>query len=75
MNVVDIMIHLHPELSDEQRSHIEDTVSANNGVMHVKFNEKLPHELNVSYDPDAISVGTLRKQVRDWDKDARLIGL
>ena len=75
MNSVDILIHLHPDLSDEQRSKVEDAVGESNGVMHVKFNDKLPHELSVSYNPDAISVEALRRKIRDWDKDATLIGL
>lgn len=75
MKIVDILFHVHPDLSDEQRSHIEDTVAEYNGVMHAQFNKQLPHELNVSYDPDAVKSEALLKLIRDWDKDARMVGL
>lgn len=75
MNIVDILFHVHPDLSGEQRTRIEETVSENNGVMSVHFNEKIIHELSVSYDPDAIKSETILEQIREWDKDAMMVGL
>ena len=75
MNTVDILFYLHPDLPDGQRSCIEETISANNGVMHVKFHDVLSHELNVSYDPDAIKAETLLEQIRKWDNNVKMIGL
>ena len=59
--------------ASEARS--EEAMSSNNGVMHAQFNERLSHELNVSYDPDAISADEMRHQLRDWDKDVKIINL
>lgn len=75
MNIVDVLFHVHPELSEEQRINIEETLSSDNGVMHVQFDTQVGHELNVSYDPDAIRVETLLEQIRDWDDDVKMIRL
>lgn len=75
MNIVDILFHVHPDLSEEQRTSIEEAVSANNGVMSVHFSEKHIHELTVAYDPDAIKSETILEQFREWDKDAMMAGL
>lgn len=75
MNIVDILFHVHPDLSDDVRTGIEESLSANNGVMTVHFNDKIVHELSVSYDPDAIKSATILAQIREWDKDAMMVGL
>lgn len=75
MNIADILVHIHPDLSAEDRSRIEETVSANNGVMSVHFSAEQIHEMTVSYDPDAINSQTILEQVREWDKDAMMAGL
>lgn len=75
MNIVDILLHVHPDLSEDQRASIEETLSATNGIMTVHFSEKHIHELVVSYDPDAIKSQTILAQVREWDKDVMMAGL
>lgn len=75
MNIVDILFHVHPDLSEEQRTSIEESVSENNGVMSVHFSDKHIHELTVSYDPDALKAEKLLEQIREWDKDAVMAGL
>lgn len=75
MNIADVMIHVHPDLSAEQRSKIEEYVSSDNGVMSVHFNAEHVHELTVTYDPDAIKSAAILKQIREWDKDAVMVGL
>ena len=75
MNIVDTLFYVHPDLSEDQCASLEDTLSSSNGVMHVHFDKKVKHEVNVSYNPDAITADALRKQIRDWDKDVKIIGL
>lgn len=75
MNIVNVLFLVHPDLPDGQRINIEETISSNNGVMHVQFNKQDDHELNVSYDPDAIKAETLLKQIQDWDRGVKMIGL
>ena len=75
MKIVDILFHIHPDLSVDQRMQIEDAVSTTNGVMTVHFSEQHPHELTVSYDPDAIKSEDILEQIREWDENAVMAGL
>lgn len=75
MHTVDILLYIHPDISDEQRISFEESLSECNGVMHVRFKPKLGHEINITYDPDAISADAMRRKIRDWDKDAKVVGL
>ena len=75
MKIVDILFHIHPDLSIDERMQIEDAVGSTNGVMSVHFSEKHPHELSVSYDPDAIKSEAILEQIREWDENAVMAGL
>lgn len=75
MNIVDILIHVHPDLSAEQRTKVEDSVSAHDGVVSIHFSAEHPHELVAAYDPEAINSDSILEQVRQWDKSAMMAGL
>lgn len=75
MDIVDILIHVHPELSAEQRAKIENEVGVQKGVMSVHFSAGHPHELIVAYDPQAITSKRILELVRVWDKAATMVGL
>lgn len=75
MNIVDIIIHVHPDLSAEQRVKIEEAVGAYDGVVSAHFSPKHIHVLTVAYDPEAIDSQTILKQVQQWDAAATMVGL
>lgn len=75
MDITDILIHVHPALSTEQREKIEEALSGNKGVISAHFNFAHPNELIVAYDPEAAHAGQLRRTVREWDAAATLVGL
>ena len=75
MNIADILIHVHPELSDEQRTKIENVVSNQNGVISVHFSPEHHHELVVAYNPESSTSSVILGVVRQWDKDAVMAGL
>ena len=75
MDIVDIMIHVHPALSAEQRAKIEDALIASRGVVAATFSHGHPHELIVAYDPEAAHAAQLLQVVREWDKEAVMVGL
>ncbi|HID49798.1 MAG TPA: ATP-binding protein [Chromatiales bacterium] len=75
MNIVDVMIHIHPELSAEQRARIEEVLGNNDNVVSVHFSPQHTRELTVAYNPEALHATDLLEMVRQWDKDATLIGL
>jgi len=75
MDIADIMIHVHPDLSAEQRAKIEDAIGACEGVISVHFSPQHAHEMTVAYDPEVINSQTILKQVRQWDAAATMAGL
>jgi cell division protein FtsX len=75
MDIADIMIHLHPDLSVEQRANIEEEVAACEGVVSVHFSPQHAHEMTVAYDPETIDSQTILAQVRQWDAAATMVGL
>ncbi len=75
MNIVDILIHFHPDVSAEKRVQIEDKVGAHDGVVSAHFSAKHMHEFTVAYDPEAIDSQTILGQMREWDAAATMVGL
>jgi len=75
MDIVDILIHVHPELSVEQRAKIEHEIGVHKGVMSVHFSTGHPHQLTVAYDPQAIASKRILELVRVSDKAATMVGL
>ena len=75
MNIADIVIHIHPNLSVEQRVKIEEKVGACDGVVSVHFSPKHIHVLTMAYDPEVIDSQTILGQVREWDAAATMVGL
>jgi hypothetical protein len=75
MNITDIMIHVHPELSSEQRTQVEEIVSNQNGVVSAHFSHKLEHEITVAYNPESLTSGNILSIVRQWDQNAVMVGL
>jgi allophanate hydrolase subunit 1 len=75
MDIADIMIHIHPELSEQQRKNIETLVSEHEGVVSIHFSPQHLQELTVAYDPAVISAEQVLTQVRRWDEAAVMAGL
>ncbi|TDY02832.1 hypothetical protein [Thiohalophilus thiocyanatoxydans] len=75
MDITDIMIHVHPDLSVEQRTKLEEAVAASDGVVSVHFSPQHQHELTVAYDPDATDSQSILRQVQQWDAQAAMAGL
>lgn len=45
MDITDILIHVHPTLSAEQRAKIEEALSGSKGVVSAHFSTEHPHVL------------------------------
>ena len=75
MEIADIMFHVHPDLSTEQRTKIEEGISADDGVVSVHFSPDQLHVLTIAYNPEKIKSATLLEQIRQWDKEAMMVGL
>lgn len=76
MKTVDILIHVHPELSTEARTKVEQEASTCNGVISAHFDHhKHPHALIVLYNPDAIQSEQILDVVKRRDPAATMVGL
>jgi len=75
MDITDLLIHVHPALSAEQRAKIEEALRGSKGVVSVHFSPAHPHVLTVAYDPEASHAGQLLQIVREWDQAATMAGL
>ncbi len=76
MDTVDVLIHVHPELSQEARTKLELEVMACAGVIAANFDKhKSPHALTVLYNPDAVQDTQILEVVRRQDPAATLVGL
>ena len=75
ISIADIVVHLHPEASDECKSNIESGLRDHDGVVSVHFNsEEHPHAVVVAYNPKATSSDELLTEIRRCDKDAVMAG-
>jgi len=82
MNTEDIMILVHPSLSPEQHTKIEEAMNTYEeamntyeGIVSVHFNSKYTHELTVTYASEVVDSQRILQQVRHWDKEAMAVGL
>jgi hypothetical protein len=75
INIADIVIHIHPELPDDQRGGLESAVGAMDGVVSVHFSHGHHHALTIAYNPKAIASETILDEVRRWDPEAVMAGL
>jgi len=75
INIVDIVIHVHPELSEEQRANLQQAVRDCDGVLSDCFMDEHPHVFTVAYNPDLISSAEVLKQVRTCDPEAMMAGI
>lgn len=76
MSTSDVMIHIHPELSADERAKVENEVKKCLGVAAACFDQhEHPHALTVVYDPDAINSKQLLAAVQKFDAEASLVGM
>jgi len=76
INIADIVVHLHPESSCDDKEKIERELRAQDGVVSVHFSEEdHPHALVVAYNPEAVNAQTLLAEIRKCDQKAVMAGL
>ncbi len=76
ISIADIVVHLHPESSCDDRERIEHDLRAHDGVISVHFNEpEHPHALVVAYNPALVDSETLLSEIRKCDQQAVMASL
>ncbi|MBE9516682.1 MAG: hypothetical protein IME93_06855 [Proteobacteria bacterium] len=77
MNKADMLIDVHPDLSEDDREKLVDEIITLNGVLQAHFDPRHPHGhgLYVEYDPDAIHAKGVLEEVKRWDPQADMASL
>jgi hypothetical protein len=73
--MVDVMIHIDPDTTHEERDNLRDLILNNNGVDAAAYHDDKPHLMIVEYDPDVISSQKLLEVVIQQGCHAELVGL
>ena len=75
MDMVDVLIHVHPNLSVMEREKLEEELRALAGVISVHFSPGHPHLLTVAYDPQATSSTAILAHAGTRGVEATKVGL
>ena len=76
VNIADILVHLHPDSSCDDRDKVEQGLRNHNGVVSVHFNsDEHPYAVVVAYNIDIITSDEVLTEIRKCDKNAVKIGL
>ena len=76
MKNVDVLIYVHPELSEPDRAKLEQETAGEVGVLSAKFDKhQHPHALLIQYNPDATHAKQVLDAVRRHDPSATLVGM
>ena len=75
MDMVDALIHVHPNLSTMEREKLEEELRALAGVISVHFSPGRPHLLIVAYYPQATSSTAILAHAGARGVEATKVGL
>ena len=76
VHIADIVVHLHPESSSDEKEKIEQELRAHDGVVSVHFNEEdHPHAVVVAYNTEAVTSEAILADIRKSDSKAVMVGM
>jgi len=76
INIADIVVHLHPESSCDDRDRMGNELRSHDGVISVHFDtDNHPHALVVAYNPEAVTSEVLLEGIRKCDSQAVMAGI
>jgi len=76
INITDVIVHLHPDSSCDDRNKIERELRTHDGVISMHFNtEEHPHAMVVAYDSDVITSQEILAEIRKCDAKAVMAGM
>ena len=75
IKLVDVVLHIDPNLDAAARSNVEQAIRALDGVVSVHMPENKPHLAMVEYNPDATSSQKILAAVTGLGIGAELVGL
>jgi hypothetical protein len=73
--MVDVILHVDEDTTDEGRESFRDTLLAIDGVLAATFREDKPHLVMIEYDPEQVQSGAFVDAAKDHGWRAELVGL
>lgn len=73
--MVDVIIHIDPETSHDEREFMRDLLLKHNGVDAASYHDDKAHLMVVVYDPDEVTSKQLLDVVTKHGIKAELVGL
>ncbi len=74
MNMADIVIHVRPGLSTDEREKLEDGLRQYHGVSSIHFSPEQAHLLTAVYDSDVTSSTEILTHIGERGVDATKVG-
>ncbi|GMQ90299.1 MAG: hypothetical protein BMS9Abin10_0658 [Gammaproteobacteria bacterium] len=74
MSTADIVSHVHPDLSADERVQLEEDLGIYQGMISIRVSSERPHLLTAVYDPDATSSADLLAHIGERGVGATKIG-
>ena len=75
INIVDVLFHVPADLPVVDRANIEHDLQGCDGVISAHFSPGHPHMLEVAYNPQTITSGTLREHLTERGLTVSMAGL
>lgn len=75
MDVVEVLIHVHPELPDAERASVIQEIQGDEGVVAVHFSEVTNHILMVKYDANATDAHKILAHAQTHDSAATIASM
>ena len=75
MDLVDFLINVHPELPVNERTQLADEICDMEGVVSACFSPEHPHMMTITYNPDAVSSGSVLERIGLRGIEASKVGL
>jgi hypothetical protein len=75
INIVDVLFHVPADLAASDRGNIERDLQGCDGVLSAHFIPDRPHMLEVAYNPQTVTSGTLRLHLNERGLTVSMAGL
>jgi hypothetical protein len=75
IDIVDVLFHIPADLPAGDRTNIERDLQGCDGVLSAHFSPDHPHMLEVAYNPQTVTSGTLRGHLTERGLTVSMAGL
>lgn len=75
IQIADVLFHVPADLPADDRGNIERDLQGCDGVISAHFIPEHPHMLEVAYNPETVTTGTLRAHLSERGLTVSMAGL